>query len=137
MDLFILQYGTTLLGLCFVVTHFLASKELDRSVKRSHRRYVAASVKTASCIGVSLCSAILATTFFYQGRIGFGSYFTFLALMWAMFAVIQWVDDDDNWFKKQFRRLKRGIGRLRSIRIRKPTFANPLPAPTPAPVRVR
>lgn len=108
-----------------------------RAIPGSYERFkvitmliIARALVVVGCTAWSIYHAV-------EGRYFFSSLYILLAVLW--FFLLKECFDDDNWFKKQFRRLKKGIKKLRSIRIhiRKPTFANPLPAPSLAPVLVR
>ncbi len=95
--------------------------------KGTHARYVMASLKRVCDIGVIIALPVLAGLAAAQQSYvvaGIAGSF-FLINLWLF---IQRFDDDDHWFNDQWKRLKRGIKKLRQNLA----STNVLPSPSPA-----
>lgn len=87
-------------SLLSMLTCWQAERVRAQSAQRSHRRYVAASVRIAACACAAITVTLLSIVQFLQGEMSDGLYGTFAALVWTLLTVAFWVEGEDNWFKR-------------------------------------
>ncbi len=126
MDLNALSLVVLMIMLVCMAINLMFLIRRDRAVLGSHQRYVATTWIIATDIMVILSLLASSVIYFMQENL--------LGAGWDLVIVWIWVwslkrfFDDDNWFNDQWKRLKRGIKKLRE-RIARAT-PSPLPSPT-------
>lgn len=127
MSLEMIQSALGLLIVPIGVVHFLVLLRAAFAVKGTRVRYIYLSLTIAFFGLQALIAFTRAVLFVAIGEYGTAGIQLLLAVMYT-FYTWKFLGDGDNWFNDQFKRLKRGIKKLRQ------QLANALTPPKLAPV---
>jgi len=126
MFLQVLDFAMSIVRLAFVIVYVIASIRVSQTVQGSYPRYAASTVRIVAAIGVVITSLGKGSlSIMLEQPISFG--LDALLLIIYVWLAYRAYNDDDNWFNKQGKRLRRGIKRLRQ------RLANTAPLPLPSP----
>ena len=126
MFLQVLDFAMSLILVVFLAVFVFASAKRAKAVKGTHLRYVLSTARLAATIGIAVvffCRGVVHMVLAEPVAAGVDA---FAGIMYAWLAYRAY-GEDDNWFNKQGKRLRRGIKRLRQ------RLANTAPLPLPSP----